>query len=64
MSSSVNTIMCLQPIFLKKIYKMQTKSENFEIRHDVMISFMEAMVKIWENFEHFSTYDVYTVTID
>jgi hypothetical protein len=43
---------------------MQTKSENFEIRHDVMISFMEAMVKIWENFEHFSTYDVYTVTID
>ena len=28
-----------------KLYKKQTKSENYEISQDLMISYMEAMVK-------------------
>ena len=39
--------------------KSKTKSENHKICHDVMVSCMEDMVKNWEDFTHFFTYDVY-----
>ena len=42
-----------------KFYKNQTKSENHEICQDVMISYVEAVVKIWECFAQFVTYDAY-----
>ena len=35
------------------------KSENHEICHDVMISYVEAVGKNWEGFVQFVTYDVY-----
>jgi hypothetical protein len=35
------------------------KSENPEICHDAMVSYMDTMVKIWEDFEHYVTYDVW-----
>ena len=33
-----------------KFYKKQTKSENHETCQDVMISYVEAVIKIWEGF--------------
>ena len=33
-----------------KFYKKQTKSENHETYQDVMISYVEAVIKIWEGF--------------
>ena len=38
---------------------MQTKSENHETSRGVMISHVEAMIKIWEGFAHGVTYDAY-----
>ena len=35
--------------------KKQTKSENHEFCHDVMISYVKVVVKIWESFEHSDT---------
>ena len=40
-----------------KFYKNQTKSENHETCSDVMISYVEAMIKIWEGFAQVVTYD-------
>jgi len=42
-----------------KFYKNQTKSENHETCWDVVISYVEAMIKISENFVHVVTYDAY-----
>ena len=40
-----------------KLYKKQTKSENHETCQDVMISYVEAVIKIWEGFAQVVTYD-------
>ena len=40
-----------------KFYKKQTKSENHETCQDVMISYVEAVIKIWEDFAQVVTYD-------
>ena len=40
-----------------KFYKKQTKSENHETCQDVMISYVEAVIKIWEGFAQVVTYD-------
>ena len=40
-----------------KLYKKQTKSENHETWEDVMISYVEAVIKIWEGFAQVVTYD-------
>ena len=40
-----------------KFNKKQTKSENHETCQDVMISYVEAMIKIWEGFAQVVTYD-------
>ena len=42
-----------------KIKKKQMKSKNYEIYQYLVISYVEAIVKIWESFEHFVTYDAY-----
>ena len=42
-----------------KFYKMQTKSENHETCWDIVISYVEAMIKILEDFVHVVTYDAY-----
>ena len=42
-----------------KFYKKQTKSENHETCWDVVISYVEAMIKISEDFVHVVTYDAY-----
>ena len=42
-----------------KFYKMQTKSENHETCRDVMISYVEDAIKIWEGLVHVITYDAY-----
>ena len=42
-----------------KIYKMQTKFENHETCRDVMISYVEDVIKIWEGLVHVITYDAY-----
>ena len=42
-----------------KFYKMQTKSKNHETCWDVVISYVEAMIKISEDFVHVVTYDAY-----
>ena len=42
-----------------KFYKKQTKSENHETCQDVMISYVEAMIKIWEGLVHVVMYDAY-----
>ena len=34
-----------------KLYKTQTKSENHETCWQVMISYLETMIKIWDCFE-------------
>jgi hypothetical protein len=34
------------------------KLENHEICQDVMISYMQVVVKVWKGFEHFVKYDV------
>ena len=39
--------------------KNQTKSENHEICQDLVISYVEAVVKNWEGFAQSVTYDVY-----
>ena len=39
--------------------KKQTKSENHQIHQDLVISYMEAVVKNWEGFTQSVTYDVY-----
>jgi hypothetical protein len=39
--------------------KKQMKSGNHEIFHDVMVSYKEAVIKNWECFAHFHTYNVY-----
>ena len=40
-----------------KFYKKQTNSENHEICQDLMISYVEAVVKNWECFAQFYMYD-------
>ena len=40
-----------------KFYKKQTKSENHETCQDVMISYVEAVIKIWEGFAQVVMYD-------
>ena len=42
-----------------KLKKKQMKSENYEIYQYLVISYVEAIVKNWESFEHFVTYDAY-----
>ena len=42
-----------------KFYKKQTKSENHETCWDVVISYVEAMIKFSEDFMHVVTYDAY-----
>ena len=42
-----------------KILKKQTKSENHEICQDLMISYVEVVVKKRTNFAQFVMYDVY-----
>ena len=42
-----------------KFYKKQTKSENHETCKDVMISYVEAVIKIEEVLRKFVTYDAY-----
>ena len=42
-----------------KFYKKQTTYENHETCWDVVISYVEAMIKIWEDFVHVVTYDAY-----
>ena len=39
-----------------QFYKNQTKSKNQEICHDIMISYVEDVIKIWEDFAKFLTY--------
>ena len=48
---------CVRSVF--KFYKKQTKSENHETYWDVVISYVEAMIKISEDFMHVVTYDAY-----
>ena len=40
-----------------KFYKKQTKSENHKTYQDVMISYVEAVIKIWEGFTQVVMYD-------
>ena len=40
-----------------KFYKKQTKSKNHKTCQDVMISYVEAVIKIWEGFAQVVTYD-------
>ena len=42
-----------------KFYKNQTKSENYEICQDIMISYMEAVIKNWAGFVKVVTYVAY-----
>ena len=42
-----------------KFYKKQTKSKNHETCQDVMISYVEAVIKIWEGFAQVVIYDAY-----
>jgi len=42
-----------------KFHKKQTKSKNYKICHDIMISYVEAVVKNWEGFEQVVTYTPY-----
>ena len=42
-----------------KFYKKQMMSENPETCQDVMISYVEAVIKIWECFAQVVTYDAY-----
>jgi hypothetical protein len=46
------------PIILK-LYKTQTKSENYKIYQDVMISYVENVIKIWQCLVKFVTYYMY-----
>jgi len=46
--------MCGRIIF--KFYKKQGKSENHETSHDIMISYMDAVVKNCEDFAKVYTY--------
>jgi len=39
-----------------KFCKKQMESKNHKICHDIMISYAEAKVKIWEGFEQVITY--------
>ena len=48
---------CVRSVF--KFYKKQTKSENHETCWDVVISYVEAMIKISEVFVHVVMYDAY-----
>ena len=48
---------CDRVIF--KFYKKQTKSENHETCQDVMISYVEAVIKNWEGSAQVVTYDAY-----
>ena len=48
---------CVRSVF--KFYKKQTKSENHETCWDIVISYMEAMIKILEDFVHVIMYDAY-----
>ena len=48
---------CVWSVF--KFYKKQTKSENHETCWDAVISYVEAMIKISEDFVHVVTYDAY-----
>ena len=50
---------CDQMVF--KFLKKQTKSENHEIFHNVMVSYMKVVVKNWKSFAYiyFVMYDVY-----
>jgi len=50
---------CVRSVF--KFYKKQTKSENHETCWDVVILYVEAMIKILEDFVHVVTYDAYNV---
>ena len=45
---------CASELF--KIKKKLMKSENYEIYQYLVISYVEAIVKNWESFEHFVTY--------
>ena len=40
-----------------KFYKKQTKTENLETCRDVMISYVEAVIKNWESFAQVVTHD-------
>jgi len=42
-----------------KFYKKQMKSENHEICHDTMISYVESVIKNWEGFAKVLTYIAY-----
>ena len=42
-----------------KFYKKQMKSENHKICHDIMITYLEAVVKNWEVFAQVVTYALY-----
>ena len=42
-----------------KFYKKQTKFENYETCRDVMISYVEDVIKIWEGLVQVITYDAY-----
>ena len=48
---------CVRSVF--KLYKKQTKFKNHETCWDVVISYVEAMIKIWEGLVHVVTYDAY-----
>jgi hypothetical protein len=41
-----------------KLYKIQTKSENHETWWRVVLSYVDAMVKIWEDSEQVATPDI------
>ena len=48
---------CVRSVF--KLYKKKTKSENHETCQDVIISYVEAVIKICEGFAQVVTYDAY-----
>ena len=48
---------CVRSVF--KFYKKKTKSKNYETCWDVVISYVESMIKISEDFVNVVTYDAY-----
>jgi len=46
-------------VWLDKFYKKQMKSENHEICHDIVLSYVKTVVKNWEDFSKVDTYVAY-----
>ena len=44
-----------------KFYKMQMNSENHVICHDIMISYVDAVIKNWDGFAKVVTYVGYEI---